>query len=58
MDRAEMNSEWWTLDKVSHLGFFEFKDIDLLYLFNLDKRTIHEKMYFQFKSTNFQRIFT
>ncbi len=46
----ELNPEWWTPDKRPHSGFFVFKDIDILYLFNLDGRTIHEQTYLQSRS--------
>lgn len=48
--KAELNPEWWTLDKRPHSGFFVFKDIDILYLFNLDGRTIHEQTHLQSRS--------
>jgi hypothetical protein len=47
---GELNPEWWTIDKRPHSGFFMFKDIDILYLFNLDGRTIHEQLHLQSKS--------
>lgn len=47
---TELNPEWWTLDKRPHSGFFVFKDIDILYLFNLDGRTIHEQTHLQSRS--------
>ncbi len=48
--KAELNPEWWTLDKRPHSGFFVFKDIDILYLFNLDGGTIHEQTHLQSRS--------